>query len=50
MWKPHEKLINFVKKKLKKAKEAIVEIKKCLKTPEETNPKIEKVEYYIAEA
>lgn len=50
VWKPHEKLINFVKKKLKKAKEVIVEIKEGLKTPEETNPKIEKIEYYIAEA
>ncbi len=50
VWKPHEKLINFVKKKLKKAKEVIVEIKEGLKTPEETKPKIEKVEYYIAEA
>ena len=50
VWKPHEKLINFVKKKLKKAKETIVEIKDGLNQSEEINPKIEKVEYYIVEA
>ena len=39
IWKPHQKLLNFVAKKIKRVKETITEIKKNWEVPKESDRK-----------